>query len=193
MSLFYVILLLVAFYLLLTAEFFLPSGGFLGVAAVLALTASVAIAFMNSTTSGITVLGIALLTTPLMIFGLIRWWPHTPIGRRMLNRRPGEMAEMPPPRTTSRGIPLGQLVGQVGTAKTDMLPSGMIVIGDDKVDAVSIGMPIDAGSSVVVTRVEAGKVHVRPATAQDTQSNLVEPKPQSPPSLEGSLESFDVE
>lgn len=193
MSLLYVVMLLVAFYLLLTAEFFLPTSGFLGVASLAALIASVVIAFGQSTTTGFTVLAIALVTTPLMIFTLIQWWPHTPIGRRMLNRRLGEIATNRPLRTTSHGIPLGELVGKVGIAKTDLLPSGMIVIGDDRVDAVSIGMPIDAGSRVVVTSVNAGKIHVRPATEDDDAHDRVDPKLQSPPSLEESLDSFDSE
>ena len=193
MSLLYVALLLVAFYFLLTAEFFLPSGGFLGVAAVGALIGAVVIAFRHSVAAGFTVLTIALLTTPLMIFGLLRVWPHTPIGQRMLNRRPGQIADRAPARMTSSGIRLDDLVGRIGTAKTDLLPSGLIVFDRDKVDAVSIGMPIDAGSKVFVTSVEAGKVHVRPATDADLDQREVQSKPQSPPSLEGSLEAFDFE
>ena len=193
MSLLYAILLLVGFYLLLTAEFFLPSGGFLGVAAVAALIASVVIAFSHSTTAGFTMLGIALTTTPLMIFGLLQVWPHTPIGRRMLNRRPGETAAQPPVKTTSGGIPLDQLVGRIGVAKTNLLPSGLIVVDGDKVDAVSIGMPIDQGQQVVITSVEAGKVHVRTALEEDIEqaAGTSQPKPQSPPALEENLESFD--
>ena len=193
MTLLYAILLLVAFYLLLTAEFFLPTGGFLGVAAFAALIASTVIAFSHSTTTGFTILGIALATTPLMVLGLLQLWPHTPIGRRMLNRRPGEIAADPPVKKTPSGIPLDQLVGRIGTAKTDLLPSGMIVIDSDKVDAVSIGMPIDQGQKVVITSVEAGKVHVRPATDEDRDPSLAAGQPQSPPSLENNLESFDFD
>lgn len=193
MTLLYAILLLVAFYLLLTAEFFLPSGGFLGVAAFAALIASAVIAFGQSTTAGLLVLGIALTTTPLMIFGLLQLWPHTPIGRRMLNRRPGETAAQPSVRTTSRGTPLDQLVGRIGTAKTDLLPSGMIAVDSDKVDAISLGMAIDQGQKVIVTSVEAGKVHVRPATDQDVDGTSTPSQPQSPPALEDNLESFDFE
>jgi hypothetical protein len=69
----------------------------------------------------------------------------------------------------------------------------MIAVGSDRVDAVSIGMPIDAGAKVIVTSIEAGKIHVRPATDEDVDRNDADPKPQSPPSLEGSLESYDFE
>lgn len=193
MSLLYVALLLVAFYLLLAAEFFLPTGGFLGITAIGALIGAVVIAFMHSSATGFSVLAIALLTTPLMIVGLLRIWPHTPIGQRMLNRRPGQVADRVPSRTTASGIPLDDLVGRIGIAKTNLLPSGLVGFDRDKVDAVSIGMPIDAGSKVVVTSVEAGKVHVRPATDDDLAVMPADAKPQSPPSLEGSLEAFDFD
>lgn len=192
MSLLYVVLLLVLFYLLLVAEFLLPTSGFLAIAAVAALVAAVVIAFGQSTSAGLTTLGAVTITTPLVLMSLVKWWPHTPIGRRMLNRRPGEIFPESG-RKTPRGIPLVELVGQQATAKTDLLPAGLIQIGGERVDAVSIGMPIDAGTLVVVTSVQAGKVRVRPASEADLHAGQQPAKPQSPPSLESSLESFDFE
>ena len=123
---------------------------------------------------------------------MIRVWPHTPIGRRMLNRRPGQQADSAPMRTASDGTPMSELVGHFGTAKNDLLPSGMVVIDGKKIDAMSTGMPIDAGTTVIVTSTDAGRVHVRAVTDED-RSDENEATPQSPASLEESLESFDVE
>jgi membrane-bound ClpP family serine protease len=192
MTFFYLLVILAAFYLFLIAEFFLPSGGMLGVAAVATLIAAIVIAFSHSLLTGAAVIGFVLLTTPLVLMGMVRVWPHTPIGRRMLNRRPGQEAAAIPRRTTARGVPIDDLVGRIGVAKTNLLPSGMVTIDGEKLDAVSTGMPIDSGSQVVVTHVELGRLHVRAATASD---HVVphEPEPQSPPSLEGSLDAFDVE
>jgi membrane-bound ClpP family serine protease len=192
MTLFYAIALLVAFYLLMVAEFLLPTGGVLGTSAVAVLIAAIVIAFSHSMIAGIGVILFVLVTTPLVLFGMLRAWPHTPIGRRMLNRRPGELASVPPKRTTSRGTPIDQLIDEVGTAKTDLLPSGMVMIDGEKIDAVSIGMPIDAGTKVVVTSVDAGRVHVR-AASKDDVSEEHPAAPQSPASLEKSIDSFDVE
>lgn len=191
MTLYYAIALLVAFYLMVVAEFFLPTGGMLGAGAVAVLVAAVAIAFSHSTTAGISVGVFVVLTTPLVLIGMVRAWPHTPIGRRMLNRRPGQSNDAPP-RTTARGTAMDQLPGHVGKAVTNLLPSGLVSIDGEKLDAVSIGMPIDAGSSVIVTSVDAGRIHVRPATDEEA-SGQTDAKPQSPPSLEKSLESFDFE
>jgi hypothetical protein len=68
----------------------------------------------------------------------------------------------------------------------------MVVIDGKKIDAISTGMPIDAGTTVIVTNTDAGRVHVRAATDED-RIDQTEPTPQSPPSLEESLDSFDIE
>jgi membrane-bound ClpP family serine protease len=192
MQLYYAIGLLIAFYFVLIAEFFLPSGGFLAAVAVAILVAAVTIAFSHSTAAGIVVVALVIVTTPLFLIGMLRVWPHTAIGRRMLNRRPGQQADATSSRTTSDGTPIGQLVGHLGTAKTNLLPSGMVVIDGEKIDAISTGMPIDEGTTVIVTNTDAGRVHVRAATDKD-RIDQIEPTPQSPPSLEESLESFDIE
>lgn len=192
MTFLYAVLLIVAFYLLLIAEFFLPTGGVLGTAAAAALIAALFIAFSHSPWAGIGVVVFVSATTPLVVIGLLRAWPHTPIGRRMLNRRPGDMASPPPKKSTPKGTPLDDLLDRIGVAKTDLLPSGLVMIDGEKIDAVSTGMPIDAGTQIIVSSVEAGHVHVRPATAEDLNPN--EPAvPQSPPSLENSLDAFDIE
>lgn len=191
MTLFYVAALLIGFYLLLVAEFFIPSGGILGMAAGAALISAVVIAFSHSFQAGLTVIVIVLVTTPFVLMGMVRLWPHTAIGRRLLNRRPGQLADDPPRKTTTRGKPIDELVGSIGVAKTDLLPSGLVVINGEKLDAVSTGMPIDAGTQLIVSSVEGGRLHVRAATAEELSGE--KPPPQSPPSLEGSLESFDIE
>lgn len=192
MTFLYLAVLLIGCYFFLVAEFLLPSGGILGAFAFALLTAAIVIAFTHSIAVGITVTVIVLVTGPLLLMGLVRAWPHTPIGRRMLNRRPGETAQTIPRRTTSRGTPIDSLVGRIGIAKTNLLPSGLVVIDGEKVDAVSIGMPIDAGTEVIATHIELGRLHVREATDQD-HPRSEPPPPQSPPSLEGSLESLDIE
>lgn len=192
MTFFYAALLIAAFYLLLIGEFFLPTGGVLGTAAAAALIAAVIIAFSHSIWTGIGLVAFISATTPLLVIGLLKAWPHTPIGRRMLNRRPGDMAAAPPQKVTAKGTPLDDLVSRIGIAKTDLLPSGLVAIDGESIDAVSTGMPIDAGKQIIVSSVEAGHVHVRMATPEDLQSN--EPTlPKSPASLEDPLESFDIE
>jgi membrane-bound ClpP family serine protease len=189
--LYYSLGLLLVFYVLLCLEVFLPSGGLLGVGAGLAAIAAIVIAFNQSLLAGATVSVFVAATTPPAIWGLLKVWPHTPIGRRMLNRSAGDRAKVPE-KTTVDGTPIDSLQGRVGVALSNLLPSGRVLIDDKKLDAVSIGMPIDTGDEVIVTSVEAGRIHVRKVTDQDRNPPEDAP-PQSPPSLEGSLESLDFE
>ena len=191
MTLYYSIILLILFYFLLVIEFFLPTGGLLGAAALATLVAAVLIAFSHSVTAGVAVTAIALVTTPMVFMGLVKLWPQTPIGRRMLNRRPGEPNPAGPPKRTAKGTPLQDLVGRIGVARTNLLPSGLVLIDSQKLDAISTGMPIDAGTRVIITNTDAGIIHVR-AAADDERDRHSDP-PQSPPALEKPLESFEFE
>lgn len=194
MQLFYAIGLLVVFFIVLLAEFFLPTGGFLGAVAIAILVAAISIAFSHSMTAGLVAIAFVLVATPLFLVAMLRVWPHTAIGRRMLNRRPGQRAESTSTKTTPDGKPIVELIGRRGVAKTDLLPSGMVVVDGEKIDAISNGMPIDAGTDVIVTSTDAGRVHVRAATDEDREDETSQdPNPRSPASLEKSLDSFDIE
>lgn len=187
----YSLLMLLIFYIVLIGEFLLPTGGILGAITVASLIASIVFAFKSSMLAGFCVTGFIILTTPVFIVFLIRIWPDTPVGRRMLNIRPGQTADLPR-KTTTTGTLLHDLVGQHGVAKTNLLPSGLVTINGEKVDAVSTGMPIDAGTRIIVTKVDTGHLYVRELTSEEPPSQMP-PAPTSPPLLEDSLESFDFE
>jgi hypothetical protein len=57
---------------------------------------------------------------------------------------------------------LKSLVGQVAQTRCKMRPAGAITIDGRTVDAVSEGMPIEAGQRVRVIEVRANRVVVRP-------------------------------
>jgi membrane-bound ClpP family serine protease len=181
--------LLALFYLLMLAEFFIPSGGMVGVVAAAAGIASIAIAFTHSVAAGMTFLGVISLSTPAVLVFMVKYWPHTPIGRGILNRRPGQMEE-PTEHRLRTGERRKELVGRIGVAKTDLLPSGMIVIDRLRLDAVSEGSPIDAGTEVVVISTIAGKIRVRPATPEDVTDEV---DGDMMPQVNAELESFDFD
>lgn len=153
--------LLCAYYALLVMEFFVPSGGIIGVVAAASAIASVVIAFTHSFNFGVIVLAIVTFTTPFVFMTLVRVWPKTRMGQRMLNRRPGEIASASLPRSTPKGTALVDLVDQDGVAMTDLVPSGRIQIQQERLDAISVSGPIDAGTPIVVTDVSAGRIRVR--------------------------------
>src|SRR6056297_2721373 len=168
---FYSIGLLVLFYALLVAEFFVPSGGLLGVAAAGSAIASIAVGFTHSFAMGSTMMVIIVFSTPLVLGGLVRLWPVTPMGRKILNRRPGQLTDAKQARRTLGGRSLDELTGRIGTAQSDMLPSGRIQIDDDKLDAVSIGGAINRSENVIVVGVTAGRIRVRGATADEVANS----------------------
>ncbi len=190
MPIFYTIGLLLVFCVLLVSEFFLPTGGMLGLTACVAAVAAIIIAFTHSTTAGLAASMVVIVAIPGILLSMIRLWPHTPIGRRMLNRRPGQRAP-DHERIMPDGTPIGEWIGRIGTAQTDLLPSGMVMIEDQKLDAVSTGMPIDAGTAVIVIKTHGRKIQVRAARDEELQSNHQRSQP--PQVAESSLESLDLE
>ena len=53
------------------------------------------------------------------------------------------------------------LIGQVGTAATNLMPSGKADFNGELVDVITEGLPIDRGTSVIVTKTRGNRVLVR--------------------------------
>lgn len=166
MPLYYSIGLLVLFFVLLVLEFFIPTAGMLGVAAAITAITSIVIGFTHSLYAGAAVTAIIAVATPIILVTMIRVWPNTFIGKMILNRRPGQEIE-PVGRKTRDGQPLDSLEGKTGIARTDMLPAGRIEIEGHKMNAVSMGTPIDKGSQIIVVKTSGGRIRVRLATAEE--------------------------
>lgn len=163
----YSISLTVLFYALIVAEFFVPSGGVLGVAAAVAALTAIVIAFTHSFTFGLTIVLVLMVTTPVLFILIVRIWPKTAVGRNMLNRQVDSRMPDPPEPKTLDGVPLSSLVGRIGVARTHLLPSGQIVVDGHKANAVSSGQPIDADSPVWVTRCVGSQLQVRVALEEE--------------------------
>lgn len=191
MPLTYSLALLILFFLLLVAEFFIPSAGVVGVAAAIAAITSIVIAFTHSMAAGIVMLGVITISTPVILYAMICLWPHTPIGKLILNRRPGQIDEPIESRLRS-GEKRKELIGRLGIAKTNLLPSGLVVIDGKRIDAVSEGSPIDAGTDVVVISTVAGKIRVRVAGPGDFAPQQAEVQRKTE-AIETSLESLDLD
>lgn len=146
----------------LILEFLIPSAGLIGVGAAISFAAAIFVAFTDSTRLGLTFTAVVALAVPLILVAMIRIWPHTPVGRRMLNLPPTGDAEARSSAEDPRMRHLRELVGRVGRARTHLLPSGQIEVDGRRYDAVASGGAIDRDSAVEVFSVEMGKIHVRP-------------------------------
>ena len=209
--------------LLVLLEFLVPSAGLLGIGAAMAAAAALFLAYSESLAAGLTMTGLLALGAPALFIAAIRIWPHTPIGRRILNLPPLDTSKH---RQSSGGTdsdgtsrvweldnPYKNLLGKVGTARTHLLPSGQIEVDGHRYDAVAMGTAVDQGEFVEITNVDAGKIRVqkttrRPASrlAEDVIDNNLgglaipamgcEHEPQSPASDSvkgGTLDDFDFD
>ena len=140
-------------------ELFIPSGGALAFLSVSALGGAIVLGFMQGNAVGLAMLVVVMVGLPVSAMMLLRVWPHTPIGRRILLRVQSSEDVLPDSPKQRR---LKDLVGQVGVAKSQMLPSGAITIDGRTIDAYSEGMPIEKDQRVVVVAVHGTQVVVQP-------------------------------
>jgi membrane-bound ClpP family serine protease len=169
------VLLLVVGLLLVMVEVFIPSGGILGFLAVGALVAGVVLAFYHKGAEvGLLFLAIVAVAVPVSLTMAFKWWPKTPMGRRVLLDVPTADEVLPdsPQRRTLR-----QMVGKLGVSKSVMLPSGAVMIDGQIIDALSEGMPIEAGQRVRVIEVRGNRVVVRPADGPEQPADDVLSQP----------------
>ena len=154
--------------LFVVAEVFIPSGGVLGFLAATSVIAAIALAFYQvGPGAGFTFIALAVVLLPVSVSLAFKWLPHTPLGQKLLLGLPTEDEVLPENDKKD-------LVGKIGTAKTPMLPAGAVVIDGRTTDAVSQGMTIEAGQTVVVVEVAGNRVVVR-AVDEDSQAGETKP------------------
>jgi membrane-bound serine protease (ClpP class) len=181
------IILLMLGLALVVLEVFIPSGGILGFLAGCSILAAVAVGFMDGRPwVGLTILATAVFGIPITVILALRWWPRTPLGRRMLLGAPTDAEVLP---DSPRQRKLKDLVDRVGVAKSKMLPSGAVTIDGRTIDAVSEGMPIAVGQRVRVIDVHGNRVVVRPV--EDEASSPSEADPLSRPIDAVGLDPFE--
>jgi len=172
-----VLLALGLFFLVL--EFFIPSGGMLGLLCALCLVGSVVLGFMSGSTRGATLLLGIMIVVPAMLFAAIHYWPETTIGKLILIPRPGHADEVLPDTTAYRG--LQSLVGKRGVAKSLMLPGGIVQVEGQNYDAISEGSTIEAGQPILVVQISTQRLVVRHDDRPFQPAQLVESKPAEAP------------
>jgi membrane-bound serine protease (ClpP class) len=102
----------------------------------------------------------------------LKWLPRTAMGRRVLLTAPKSEDVLP---EDQRREWLRSRVGQVAVAKCKMLPAGAIILDGRTVDAVSEGMPIEAGQKVRVIEVRGNRVVVRAIEEETPTASAEDP------------------
>jgi membrane-bound serine protease (ClpP class) len=152
--------------------FALPGFGIAGVAGILAVVGGLSLALVGAgATVAIVIVALGRVAIALlvaMVGGalLLRFLPHLPFGKRLIlarNMRAEEGYTSPPPEDE-------HWRGRRGTALSPLRPAGIAEIDGARVDVVSDGSFIDAGTAIVVARVDGNRIVVRRVPADPTTS-----------------------
>ena len=157
--------LIVAGFLLLAGELFIPTSGTLFVASVVCIAAGIGMTFYYGS-AGIglvTLIGVFILF-PIVGSILLHYWPRTRIGKQLFLSRPDADATM---ASLPVNLELERLRGRCGRTVSDLRPSGVTDFDGWRVDTITEGMMVDAGQLVRCVDVRAGKVIVRPIEKPD--------------------------
>ncbi len=153
-------------------EVFIPSGGVLGFLSLSAVVVSIVLAFRHSPGTGFTFLGMAIVGLPAAFTTALHFFPRTRMGQRMILGAPSddEVISEEDPRKVLRAM-----VGKHGVTLSVMLPSGRVRIDDRLYDAMSEGLPIEAGEPVTVIDVRGGSLVVRVSSQEPPRTNPTDP------------------
>lgn len=149
----------------------LPGFGVAGVLGLGLIGASVVLATVSGAPTtgdvvqGIAILGAAAVITGAVLFAWFRHLPHSLRFRRVLLQDGMDAAD-----GYVSALPRGDLIGTVGTAFTDLRPSGTGVFGEERVDVVTEGDYVRQGAAIQVVRSEGYRHVVRPAPAPPVTS-----------------------
>jgi membrane-bound serine protease (ClpP class) len=167
-------LLVVAGVVLLALEVFvIPGFTLAGVAGIVALVAGLGLSLVGAgaTTSIIIValgrVAISLIAAMTGAFLMLRLLPRTPFGRKLVlvSEMEADRGYVSTPDSDRRWL------GRTGLALSPMRPAGIAEIDGARVDVVSEGGFIEAGTRIEVTRVDSNRIVVRRASTPAEKNN----------------------
>ena len=153
------ILLFVGALISLLAELVVPAHGFMAIVSAAFAISGVILSFVVGPTFGMICLFALLVLTPFVVTGFVKFYPHSPVGRRVLLRGPD-------PRkvnavSNSQQIELTALIGRPGAAITTLRPSGTGLIDGHRIACMSEGPIIEKGAPICAVAVSGGQLVVQ--------------------------------
>lgn len=153
---------------LLCIEFFIPSGGLIGILCGVAAIGSIVAFFKYDTTWGIGVsLGYVVLTPITLVF-VFKLWLNSPVGKAMIlgdvtpGRDQEEAEAVSEQARRARLAELQQLIGAEGVTETALRPVGTVRINGQRADGLAETGVIEANTPVIVTDIYDNQIKVRP-------------------------------
>jgi len=143
--------------------FIVPGFGIAGIAGIAALVAGLGLTLVGAGATASVIVGalgrvaVSILLALASGMALLSVLPRLPFGRRLVldtDMRSGEGYASAPESDRLQ-------LGQTGTALSPLRPAGVADINGARVDVVSDGSFIEAGSAIEVTRVDGNRIVVR--------------------------------
>jgi len=150
--------------LLMVLEAFVPSGGVLGVGAVIAAITGIVFMFRHDPVWGaIGLLGTVVLGPMVFVYS-VKMLPNTPFGRTMVGDSGEDIARKREEKMRKQRELRAMLLNREGKALTDMRPSGVIEINGERHDAIARGGVVDRGQTIRVVKIDGLTIEVRAAS-----------------------------
>ena len=139
--------------LVIMAEIFIPSLGLLSVIALATFFYSLYLVFTTiSTTAGMVLAGLDIILVPVLIIMGMKILAKSSLSlKRELSKQDG---------VVSQREDLEAYINMKGRSVTDLRPAGMAEISSQRVDVVTDGEYIDAGTPILVTGVTGNRIIV---------------------------------
>lgn len=178
----WIVILIFAAIFLLILDLIVPSAGALLILSLISAISAIVIAFQYDYYWGMGTLIVLFAVTPWLLFLAVKIWPKTFIGKMMIRARPESPEEVLP--DTLRLRELKSMVGELGEAETNFMPSGTVIIQGKRFDANSHVGFISKGTVIEVLAVQLGHLVVAPCSSSrlnilSTEMPHLEPKAHS--------------
>jgi membrane-bound ClpP family serine protease len=140
--------------LVIIAEIILPSGGILSILATGLFGYSLYLVFTNiSASAGMAFIIADLIIVPILLYFGIKFLAKSPVTlRTKLSREDG---------VTAQSSDQNDYLGSVGLAITDLRPSGVATIDDQRLDVVTRGEYLEKQTEIIVIAVRGNQIVVK--------------------------------
>ena len=140
---------------LLILEVFIPGFGLFGIAGILSILASFYFV-LGGNVSALNWLAVSIVAALVIFALLIKYLPSNPAWNLFVLKDKQENSD-----GYSVTPDMTQYVGKAGVAVTTLRPAGIALIEGVRTDVVTFGDYIDAGTNIVVVKVEGSKIFVK--------------------------------
>jgi membrane-bound serine protease (ClpP class) len=141
-------------------DFFLASGA-MAVIAVVSAAAGVVCLFQYDAKWGVSGLLALLVLIPLSIWGFVKVWPHTAVGKRILNEPSEEEVSKTQQAEEAANRERAGLIGKVGTVVTELRPVGLAEFDGKRLEVMAETTLLGPGTKIRIVSADGMMIKVR--------------------------------